>query len=230
MKNAPSGTKRDIASRRHHLAILQAAMEVFSEYGYHAASLDEIAHRAHMSKGSIYCHFKNKHDLFMSVIVWGEHQLQERLRQSVKRCTDARECIEQGLRMYFGFYEQKVEFFRVLVQEKNSFHKSVRAQHMRILNNTLHEFETVVGKGVREGVFRDIDPRTGAVMISGIANGLFFNWMHTGSEIPLSEICNQALDFIKHGLYTEYVAADEPDMTLQPHHHTAGKDRDYETG
>ncbi len=55
--------------------ILMGASEVFLEKGYDAASMSEIARVAGVSKGTLYVYFKNKEELFDS-IVWGVCKLQ----------------------------------------------------------------------------------------------------------------------------------------------------------
>jgi AcrR family transcriptional regulator len=48
--------------------LLDAALEVFSRQGYHAASVDEIAERAGFSKGAVYSNFSSKEDLLLALI------------------------------------------------------------------------------------------------------------------------------------------------------------------
>jgi AcrR family transcriptional regulator len=48
--------------------ICTAALDVFSEKGFAAAKLDEIARRAGVSKGTLYLYFKDKEDLFRAVV------------------------------------------------------------------------------------------------------------------------------------------------------------------
>jgi AcrR family transcriptional regulator len=48
--------------------ITAAAMEVFSEHGYSAARVDDVARRAGVSKGLLYLYFKTKEELFKAVI------------------------------------------------------------------------------------------------------------------------------------------------------------------
>jgi len=47
--------------------LLSAALEVFTVSGYHAASMDEIADRAGVSKPVLYQHFPSKLDLYLAV-------------------------------------------------------------------------------------------------------------------------------------------------------------------
>ena len=48
-------------------ALLQAATEVFSRYGF-KASIDDIARRAGIGKGTVYLHFDSKEALFATVV------------------------------------------------------------------------------------------------------------------------------------------------------------------
>lgn len=49
--------------------IMKAAIKVFSEKGYTLASMDEIAAVAPVSKATLYAHFKDKKNLFISMIM-----------------------------------------------------------------------------------------------------------------------------------------------------------------
>ena len=48
--------------------LLDAALQVFSQRGYYAASVDEIAAEAGYSKGAVYSNFSNKEELFLALI------------------------------------------------------------------------------------------------------------------------------------------------------------------
>jgi AcrR family transcriptional regulator len=48
--------------------ILMGAAEVFSQKGFHQATIKEIAQAADVSEGTIYNYFQNKHDLLISMI------------------------------------------------------------------------------------------------------------------------------------------------------------------
>src|SRR5690606_19097655 len=49
--------------------IVQAAIEVFSEKGFAAASTNEIAKRAGVAEGTIFRHYKTKKDLLISIVL-----------------------------------------------------------------------------------------------------------------------------------------------------------------
>ncbi|MGD0279033.1 MAG: TetR/AcrR family transcriptional regulator [Smithella sp.] len=53
------------------LFILNAAAEIFATEGYHHASISDICKNAGISNGALYKYFKNKEDLFLSIIDYG---------------------------------------------------------------------------------------------------------------------------------------------------------------
>jgi AcrR family transcriptional regulator len=58
-------TKEDAEITRQHL--LKAAVKVFSEKGYAATRLSDIAEEANVTRGAIYWHFENKRNLFVAL-------------------------------------------------------------------------------------------------------------------------------------------------------------------
>ncbi len=194
---------RDLARKRHHFAILRAAMEVFSDKGFHEARIEDIAEKASLSTGAVYNHFSNKKELFFEVIEWGEHQLFYQLSEARKRCRDIRKTIENQLRTYFRFFEKREQFFRVLIQEKYQFHKELKTHFTKCYDQKIEEFEIDIKRGIEEGIIRNIDPHTAAVIVSHIANGLFFNWIYSESKTNITDLYNKANDFISHALFND---------------------------
>lgn len=53
---------------RNEARILDAAVEVFATYGYHGATIDEIAERAGISKPNLHYYYERKKDLYLAVL------------------------------------------------------------------------------------------------------------------------------------------------------------------
>lgn len=195
--------KRDATAIKNNFAILRAAMDVFSERGYHGANMEEIARRANLSKGAVYTHFKNKRDLFLSVVEWGEHQLNQTLHETRKRYSDARDILESSIRAYLKFHEKRKSFFRVLIQEKYNFHDQIKQKVTKSFRQNLEELETDIRNGIKQGCIRDIDPHVGAVIVSGIANGLYFDWVQSESKEQMHNLMQKATDILENGFFVQ---------------------------
>jgi len=69
----------DGAKNRRRMRIVKAAADLFMQQGYRKTSVDEIARRAEVAKGTVYLHFKNKAELLMQAIGFEKRVLIERL-------------------------------------------------------------------------------------------------------------------------------------------------------
>jgi TetR/AcrR family transcriptional regulator, fatty acid metabolism regulator protein len=72
-KEIPRQSLRERQRKERENLILQAAEEVLSEKGYHETSMDEIAARVGIAKGTVYLHFPSKEDLIFALF---ERELQ----------------------------------------------------------------------------------------------------------------------------------------------------------
>lgn len=59
---------KDSASDERRAAILQAAKQTFADYGFRKTSMDDIARGAGMSRAALYLHFRNKEDIYRSLV------------------------------------------------------------------------------------------------------------------------------------------------------------------
>lgn len=57
-----------MGSDKVHETILKVARSLFAQYGFKKTSVDDIARRAHIGKGTIYLHFASKEEIFAGVV------------------------------------------------------------------------------------------------------------------------------------------------------------------
>lgn len=74
--------KMSIVNTKEH--IIKAAMHIFSKFGFQKTTVDEIAKAAHKAKGSVYYYFKNKEELFQSVVEKEFQTLRTELTKAVE--------------------------------------------------------------------------------------------------------------------------------------------------
>jgi AcrR family transcriptional regulator len=94
--------------------ILDAAVSVFSQHGYHDTSMDEVSEVAGISKPMIYAYLGSKEDLFAACI----HREATRLLEAIVGGIESGQAPDvqlwHGLRSFFGFVEEHRESWRVL--------------------------------------------------------------------------------------------------------------------
>ena len=96
--------------------VLAAALEIFSTVGYHAASMDDIADRAGVSKPVLYQHFTSKLDLYLDLLDVAIEDLLAAAREALTHTNDNRERVASWASAYFGFVENPNGAFRLFFE------------------------------------------------------------------------------------------------------------------
>jgi AcrR family transcriptional regulator len=133
--------------------MLDAAVVEFARLGFHAASMDDIAARASVSKPMVYAYLGTKEDLFVACL----HREGTRLMQSIVDVVDAGlgpdEQLWQGLRAFFGFVAAHRDGWSVLYrQEQGPFaseHARMRARMVDVVTGLLSRAVEVRGRRPR---------------------------------------------------------------------------------
>lgn len=90
---------------------------VFAERGYEAASLEEIAERAGVSRPIIYSHFGDKHGLFEAVVSEQITIVQRVVAEALVGPGEPREIVERGMRAFFAYVHENPEGHAVLTRD-----------------------------------------------------------------------------------------------------------------
>lgn len=106
--------------------VLGAALEVFSSVGYHAASMDDIAERAGVSKPVLYQHFPGKLDLYLALLDAGLDDLRAAAKAALTTTTDNRLRVSAIVHAYFAFVEEPSGAFRLVFESDLANEPGVR--------------------------------------------------------------------------------------------------------
>jgi AcrR family transcriptional regulator len=103
--------------------ILRGAREVFLEQGFEGASVDEIARRAGVSKGTLYSHFGDKKALFLAFVHDGCREMVGRIVDAASADASVADTLRRIARDYlaFLFAPFTLEMFRLIVAESARF-------------------------------------------------------------------------------------------------------------
>lgn len=106
-------TNRLPAARRRR-QLLDVALSVFAERGFHPTSMNEIANAAGVTKPVLYQHFGSKRELYLELL----EDVGERLRHTIAKATAGadgpRAQVVSGFRAYFRFVSEQQAAFQLL--------------------------------------------------------------------------------------------------------------------
>jgi AcrR family transcriptional regulator len=176
-----------------------AALEVFSAKGFHGATVDEIAERAELGKGTVYRHFHSKKGLFSELIRSKVAELEQEVRSTIDAQDDVLGIIETYLRVYFGFFERNRNLYKVLIQEQSDFGAEVKALYIGNILKKVPLLKRKIYLAAREGRLKQMDFHTVFYGVMGFMDGVMQKWLASDGGYSLVDEIPTVLQVIFYG-------------------------------
>jgi AcrR family transcriptional regulator len=158
--------------------IIDAAISIFTEKGYAATRLDEVARRAGIAKGTLYLYFDTKEDIFRAA---AHHAFESNLHaigaaDSAPWASLRERLPELLLRLVDVANENRLSaIFRMVISESRLFPDLARIWHDDVASRILDMIAALVVQAQIRGEVRDGDPRLFAFSITGpLLAGMLF--------------------------------------------------------
>jgi AcrR family transcriptional regulator len=116
-RTEPRPPRKRLTAEQRRDSILDAALEVFAQRGFHGSSIDEIAHAAGVSKALIYEHFPSKRDLHVSLLERHTQEIFELLAESAATSDPGEVRLRAGVDAFLAFVERRGDAFRMLFRD-----------------------------------------------------------------------------------------------------------------
>ena len=160
--------------------LLTAALESFTTSGYHAASMDEIAERANVSKPVLYQHFPSKLDLYLAVLDLHIDSLVFGIQKAIASTRENKNRVKATIDAYFGFIEGEGEAFRLLFESDMSVEPQVKERLERMTYDCAVAVSAVIS--VDTGLPKD-EAMILAIGLIGCAQISARHWLEKGGKI-----------------------------------------------
>ena len=106
--------------------LLEVALDVFVEQGYHAASMDEIADRAGVSKPVLYQHFPGKLELYTALISSAVDSVIDGVREALASTQDNAERVQATMQLWYDSVADQEKAFRLVFESDLTSDPAVR--------------------------------------------------------------------------------------------------------
>ena len=116
--------------------LLEVALEVFVEQGYHAASMDEIAERAGVSKPVLYQHFPGKLDLYLALLETSCDTVIDGVKGALASTQDNRRRVQATMELWYDYVADQGAAFRLVFESDLTSDPSVREQVDRVIEES----------------------------------------------------------------------------------------------
>lgn len=202
--SAEGPSRKEREKEEHRRLILSAALQLFSERGYHSVSMHEIADKSEFSVGTLYKFFANKEDLYKTLLRERATNLFGGTLDILIQDAPPNEIIKQYVRTNSSFVSENQALIRLYLADSRGFgigHQAFKDLNIRQLEiENQNQLARVLERGIREGVFRPVQPREAAIALQGILEAFFISWLEDPDSNPRGLDSEVILDLFLRGI------------------------------
>ena len=185
--------KKEKEKENRRNTILKAARRLFFDRGFKAVTVDSIAAKAEVSKGSIYLCFESKEEIYTQILIADNIALHERVRNFTSIKASATQLLQEFARIYVDYFCSDKELFRILMtfmMQTGQMHLTDKqsVELIRSTNENIKVISEIIQKGIASGEFHQVDDvHRMQNAIWGMLNGIISLFLFTGNPIKRME-------------------------------------------
>ena len=197
MASKAGGVSREDGERRNRADdVIQAAVETFHDKGYSATSIQDVADRVGVLKGSLYHYIDSKEDLLARIFEESDRQSFALMEEMEALDVPAVDRLREFARLWSLWYLENVERASLYFNEW----KHLTGERLAAVTQTRHEYEARVERMIRAckadgGADPDLDTHYACFFILSAINGLPI-WYRRGGPDSAEHISEVYADMI----------------------------------
>jgi AcrR family transcriptional regulator len=194
-----SRKEREKLARRSE--ILKAARRIFAEKGLHETTLDDIAVKAELAKGTIYGYFENKDDLFFSVLEEAIGNLENVVQKTCQSDLPPQEKMLNLVKTMLSLFEKNEDLMQLMTRNQPGqlMHK-MQEKMQNHFKNLIKSVSGVLQEGIRQGLFGKIDTEKAAAAFFNLIHGNAMSSFWNKRKIYNKEDLEFMANFYLHGI------------------------------
>ncbi|MGW4826344.1 TetR/AcrR family transcriptional regulator [Amycolatopsis japonica] len=173
--------------------ILDAALDVFQEHGFHGATVREIARRVGMTVPALYYHHENKESLLAALLELGAEEAAWRVRAAADEAAGRRDLQFANVIEAIVLYVTCRTRLAIIDAELRYLSPRARrryAARRKVVENVLTE---VIEAGSAEGVFTVSDPAETSRALLGMCQSIA-RWYRPGDRLKPADVASRYVD------------------------------------
>ncbi|MCM3157567.1 MULTISPECIES: fatty acid metabolism transcriptional regulator FadR [Bacillus subtilis group] len=190
--------------RPKYMQIIDAAVEVIAENGYHQSQVSKIAKQAGVADGTIYLYFKNKEDILISLFKEKMGQFIERMEEDIKEKATAKEKLALVISKHFSLLAGDHNLAIVTQLELRQSNLELRQKINEILKGYLNILDSILTEGIQSGELKEgLDVRLARQMIFGTIDETVTTWVMNDQKYDLAALSDSVLELLVSGIHNK---------------------------
>ncbi|PYZ97284.1 TetR family transcriptional regulator [Alteribacter lacisalsi] len=181
--------------------IIDAAVTVIAQNGYHHSQVSRIAREAGVADGTIYLYFKNKEDILISLFEEKMGSFVIRSKEQLSEEPDVEQKLKRLIEMHLRQLEADHDLAIVTQLELRQSNLALRNRINEVLKGYLGLIDSILTEGIETGFFApDLDVRMARQVIFGAIDEVVTNWVMKDHKYNLVSLANPLNKMLLSGL------------------------------
>jgi AcrR family transcriptional regulator len=196
-------TKREVLTEFRTAELVAAARRVFSQRGFHKATMGEIAKIAGVAKGTIYLYYPSKQAAYWAAMEQGILGMLEATRRSMEAAGTAEAKIRTFIECKIAYFEQNRDFFKIYFSEfgRSLTHPArLRKPFRELYVQQVHILRGVLEQGIRDQEVRSVPTDAAAFAICDLTRSMAIQRVLGWDHGDLRDAVNIIFDLVWKGL------------------------------
>ncbi len=159
---------------RTRARLLEAAEQVFAEFGYHDASIVKLTEAAGVAQGTFYLYFASKLAVFDELVDDLNRRVRHAMSEGSAAGTDRIESERLGFEAFFRFTAEHPALYRIIRQAEFVSPPALRRHYTRIVEGYTEGLQEASAAGQ---IAQDIDPVVAAWALMGVGELVGMRWV-----------------------------------------------------
>jgi len=183
--------------RARRQQILDQAVRLFAERGYHPTSVAEIVESLGVGKGVFYWYFESKEDVFLEILASSSQDLRRLQQAAIGDEPDPLRRIDLGIRASLAWFREHRELFNLgqFAATEERFAAALRQNEAVAVDDITRHLK----EAMADGRIPDQDPAMLAHALIGATRHLARTYLYAADE-PVDVVADVAVRFALHGL------------------------------
>jgi len=181
--------------------IYAAAVKIFAKEGFEKTTVDDIAAKSKLAKGTMYYYFKSKDEIFLEMIDSGISKFNAALEEGMKEAKAPKDKMEKLLDIQLDYYEKYNDFYKVIFSEFWRLEPRWKKEIDKIREGYFSMIKNIIEEGKKTGSFnKNIDSSSAAISIFSLFAFGALGWIAFGKKIKRKEMHKALLTICYDGI------------------------------
>lgn len=187
--------------------IMEIALKIFAEKGYHSTSVDEIISTAGIAKGTFYLHFDGKLDILDKIVDQNLEALYNNFKildiSAPKPVSEIKE-IYVNVAILLAKIPEFRQFTKLLLSDMVGLDESIQEKINRFFDSVASMSTEYISQAQKDGrIVKSVNPETASICIIGSVKEIVFKWAVLDENIDTVKAIENMLEIFLYGMLTE---------------------------